>query len=308
LFRWALAVGRRTMPRRLAGERLPFWLWLQFTLADRLVLRKVREGLGGRLRVTVSGAAPLHPSLCEFYVSCGIAMLEGIGMTENTGISNVNRPARIKPGTVGPVAPGVEMKLAPDGEVLFRAGNVMRGYYKDPVATAETIDAEGWLRSGDVGEIDADGYLKITDRKKELIITAGGKNVAPQRVEAALRTSPYISQAVACGDREKFLTALVTLDQERVVRWAAERGLETAHYEMLVQHPEVQRLIEGEVAACNRELASYESIKKFRILPRALSIAEGELTPTLKLRRKLIYERFRSLIEEMYRGQGVGVS
>ncbi len=302
LFHWALEVGRRAARHRCAGQSVPRALRLRLAVADCLVLRKVRAGLGGRLRVAVSGAAPLHPSLCEFFLACGITMLEGIGMTENTGLSNVNRPERIKPGTVGPVAPGVEMKLAADGEVLFRAGNVMRGYFKDAEATAEAIDADGWLHSGDVGEIDADGYLRITDRKKDLIITSGGKNVAPQRVESALRTSPYIGQAVACGDGEKYLTALLALDEDRIRRWASERGLDSTSSAALAAHPEVRRLIEGEVAECNRGLASYESIKKFRILPRPLSIAEGELTPTLKLRRKLVYERYRSLIDEMYRG------
>ncbi len=302
LFGWALGIGGELVRRETAGEPISAALRLRHALADRLVLSKVREVFGGRLEFCVSGSAPLNPKICEFFLACGIKLIEGLGMTENASLSNVNPISHIKPGTVGPVVPGVEMKLAPDGEVLFRGSNVMAGYYKDPAATAEAIDADGWLHSGDIGEIDADQYLKITDRKKELIVTAGGKKVAPQRVEKVLRESRFISQAVAYGDRRKFISALLTLEAETLGLWATENGLGGLAPDQLLQHPAVRTLIEGEVAARNRELASFESVKQFRILPCELSVAAGELTPTLKLKRKVIYANYQGLLDEMYGG------
>jgi long-chain acyl-CoA synthetase len=300
LFRLALAAALAAVRLEQAGRPVPLGLRLRRALADRLVLRKVRAGLGGRLRFCVSGAAALNPAIGEFFLACGIPLIEGIGMTENSSLSNVNPIRRIKLGTVGPVVPGVEMRIGADGEVLFRGPNVMAGYYKDAAATAEAIDAEGWLHSGDIGEIDADGYLRITDRKKDLIVTAGGKNVAPQRIEAVLRESPYIGQAVAYGDGRKFVSALVTIDLDHVRRWAAAHGVNSVGPDELAQHPAVRELIDREIAAANRSLASYESVKKFRILPRELTIADGDLTPTLKIRRKVVYAKYADLLDEMY--------
>ncbi len=300
LFRWALEVGRRAARLRQAGQPLPSGLALQQAIADRLVLRRVREAFGGRLLWAVSGAAPLGAEIGDFFQACGVTIIEGLGMTENSSLSNVNRPDRNKPGTVGPVVPGVEMKLAEDGEVLFRGPNVMLGYYRDPEATAETIDADGWLSSGDIGRIDADGFLTITDRKKDLIITAGGKNIAPQRIERALRTSRYISQIVACGDRRKFIVALLTLDAANILEWARRHGLDSKSVAELATEPQVIELIDSEIAERNRELASFESVKKFRILPRDLSIEAGDLTPTLKIRRKALCAKHRELIDSMY--------
>jgi long-chain acyl-CoA synthetase len=222
-------------------------------------------------------------------------------MTENTSLSNCNRVNRNKLATVGPAVPGMEVKIGDDGEVLFRSPNVMKGYFKDPAATAETIDSYGWLHSGDIGEIDEDGFLTITDRKKDLIITAGGKNVAPQRVEKTLSTSRYISQVVACGDRRKFIAALITLDADNIRKWATEHGMSATDLAGLSRDPKVRQLIETEVAERNRELASFESVKKFRILPQELSIESGDLTPTLKVRRKVVYEKYGDLVEAMYR-------
>jgi len=300
LFNWAVRTGSRVEWAEMRGERASVVSRLQHAVAGRLVLAKVREAFGGRMVFCVSGAAPLNPKICEFFVSCGIPLIEGFGLTENTSLSNANRVDRIRPGTVGTVAPGVEMKLAPDGEVLFRGGNVMAGYYKDPESTAKTIDEDGWLHSGDVGTIDEDGYLAITDRKKDLIVTAGGKNVAPQRIEKILRESRFISQAVAYGDRRKFISALITLNADNVRRWAAKRGLEPAGRVDLAGHPAVLELIEREITKRNRELATFESVKKFRILPRDLSIETGELTPTLKPKRKVIYGKYGDLLDEMY--------
>jgi len=301
LFGWAVEVGRQAARLRLAHRSLPVWLRLKHALADRLVLHKVRDALGGRLVWAASGAAPLAVDVNEFFHACGVTILEGLGMTENTSLSNANRLNRIKLGTVGPVVDGVEMKIAEDGEVLFRGPNVMLGYYLDREATAETIDPDGWLHTGDIGEIDADGFLAITDRKKDLIITAGGKNVAPQRVEKTLGASRYIGHVVAIGDRRKFISALITLDPENIGRWAAEHGLDSKSVAELSRESTVRELIEAELARGNRELASFESVKKFRILPEELTIEAGDLTPTMKVRRKAVCEKHRALLEEMYR-------
>ena len=303
LFRWAISTGLQAVRLRVRGERVPLWLRLRIAVADGLVLRKVRDVFGGQLVWCASGAAPLNPDINEFFLACGIQLVEGLGMTENTSLSNVNRAGNIRPGTVGPVVPGVEMKLAEDGEVLFRGDNLMAGYYRDPEATAEAIDGDGWLHSGDIGEIDGDGFLRITDRKKDLIVTAGGKNVAPQKIERILRTSRFISQVVAYGDRRKFISALISLDEENIRRWAKENAIENSiPFEKLAGLPAVRELIDSEVCERNRELASFESVKKFCILPRDLGIDTGELTPTLKPRRKVIYQKYRSLLDEMYRG------
>lgn len=301
LFDWAIAVGRRVSRKRLAHESVPFTLALSHAVADKLVLHKVRNVFGGRVEWAVSGAAPLNPEINEFFHACGVNIVEGLGMTENTSLSNVNRLDHNKLGTVGPVVPGVEMKLADDGEILFRGPNLMKGYFKNPKATAETIDSDGWLRTGDIGQIDADGFLTITDRKKDLIITAGGKNVAPQRVEKILRTSRYLSQVVACGDRRKFISALVTLDAENIEAWARSRGLDSSNLEELSRHADVLALVQAEITERNRKLASFESVKQFRILPRDLSIEGGELTPTLKIRRRVVCEKYAGLIDEIYR-------
>jgi long-chain acyl-CoA synthetase len=301
LFAWAVAVGRQVARRRLAHERVPALLALKHAVADRLVLHRVRDLFGGRVVWAVSGAAPLNPTVNEFFHACGLPILEGIGMTENTSVSHVNRLDHNKIGTVGPPVPGVEARCAEDGEVLIRGPNVMKGYFKDPASTAEAIDDEGWLRTGDVGTIDDEGFLTITDRKKDLIVTAGGKNVAPQRIERAMNSSRYIAQSVACGDRRKFITALIALDAANIGPWAATRGLGGASIEELAERPEVHELIEAEITAANRELASFETVKRFRILPRELTIEGGELTPTLKVRRKLVYERYSDRIEQMYR-------
>jgi len=300
LFNWALGVGQQVSRLRQQNRPVPMMLGLRYSLANKLVFHKIQAALGGRLEWAVSGAAPLNQSIAEFFHACGITILEGLGMTENTSFSNVNQVARNKFGTVGPAGPGIEMKLAEDGEVLFRGANVMKGYYRQTDATAETIDPDGWLHTGDIGEIDADGFLKITDRKKDLIITAGGKNVAPQRIERILRTSPYLSQVVAIGDKRKFISALVTLDPEHMQKWCGDHGVKFDNMEALASDPDVNSLILGEIESRNRELASFESVKKFRIVPRDFSIEEGELTPTLKIKRKVVMQRYGGLIDQMY--------
>ena len=300
LFNWAVGVGMRESKLRQAGKPLPATLKLKHALADKLVLHKIKAALGGQLKWAVSGAAPLNKTIAEFFDACGVTILEGIGMTENTSFSNVNRLGHNKFGTVGQPGPGIEQKLAEDGEVFFRGPNVMKGYFKDPEATAETIDSDGWLHSGDIGEIDDEGFLKITDRKKDLIVTAGGKNIAPQRIERVMRTSHYIAQAVAYGDRKKFLVALVTLEPEAITEWAGQNGLENATLEELAADPRVYELIRGEVESRNRELASFETVKKFAILPRDLTIESGEMTPSMKIKRNVVVERYGDRIEALY--------
>ncbi len=300
LFNWALDVGMKVSRLQQQKKSIPPGLNLKYKLADKLVFGKIKAALGGRIIYTISGAAPLNKKIAEFFHACGILILEGLGMTENTSFTNVNRFDNNRFGTVGQPGPGIEQKIAADGEVLFRGENVMRGYFKNDKATVETIDKDGWLYTGDIGEIDADGFLRITDRKKDLIITAGGKNIAPQHVERAIRSSRYLSQVVAIGDQRKYLVALVTLVPEEVKPWAVEQGISFSSWEELIKTEKVHNLIENEIDRGNRELASYESIKKFTILPVDFSIDSGELTPTLKVKRKAIMEKYANQIAAMY--------
>ena len=300
LFNWAVGVGRRVSELQQRKQSIPGGLAFQHKIAHKLVLHKIGDAFGGRLEWAISGAAPLNKAIGEFFHACGVTILEGIGMTENTSFSHINRYDNNKFGTVGQPGPGIEARIAEDGEVLTRGDNTMKGYFKNEEATAETIDGDGWLYTGDIGEIDNEGFLRITDRKKDLIITAGGKNVAPQRIEQVMRTSHYIAQVVACGDRKKFISALVTLDQDNIQPWAAENGLEAASPEELAADPKVRALIEKEIEEKNRQLASYESIKKFHIVPHDFSIEAGELTPTLKIKRKVIFQKYNDQIETLY--------
>lgn len=301
LFRWAVGVGYQVSRLQQQKKTIPGGLAFKHKFANKLVLSKIQAAMGGRVVWAVAGAAPLNVAIAEFFHACGLLILEGIGMTENTSFSNVNHYDHNKFGTVGPPGPMIEQKIAADGEVLYRGKNVMLGYYKNPEATAETIDAEGWLYTGDIGEIDEENFLRITDRKKDIIVTAGGKNIAPQRVERIMRTSRYISQVVALGDKRKYLSALITLDQPQVEAWATEQGITYNGWPELVAHPKVKALIDNEVAEKNKELASFETLKKVTLIPDDFSIAAGELTPTLKIKRKVVTERYRDQIEAMYR-------
>jgi long-chain acyl-CoA synthetase len=285
LIDWAVGVGYRASAYKQRGERLPRGLALQHGLADRLVYSKVKEKLGGRLRIGISGGAPLAQEIAEFFHALDITLLEGYGLTECTTASHVNRPTRIRFGTVGPALPNVEVRIADDGEVLMRSPTVFAGYLKDEEATREVLDDEGWLHSGDVGEIDEDGFLRITDRKKDIIVTAGGKNVAPQNLENALKSSTLVSQALVIGDRRPYLTALITVDETAVA------GRDDAAIEA-----EIQRIVDD----VNRDLTRHEQIKRFRILPRDFTMEDGEVTPTLKLKRRVICERYGDEIEKLY--------
>jgi long-chain acyl-CoA synthetase len=301
LFDWALAVGRQRSHHRQGGRPLPPFLAAQALVADRLVLSKIRSVFGGRTKFLASGGAPLTPEIAEFFHASGLLVLEGYGLTETTPILTINRPDKFKFGTVGLPLPEVTLKIAPDGEILAKGPNVALGYYNRPEATREAWDEEGWFHTGDVGEIDADGFLRITDRKKDLIKTSGGKFIAPQNVENLLKTQPHISQAVIIGDRRKYCVAVLTLDHEEIEAWAAKEGLRlSADRSQWAADARVSKLIAAEVAEVNRRLASYESIKYHRILPRDFSPEGGELTPSLKIKRKVIIEKYRDLIEAMY--------
>jgi long-chain acyl-CoA synthetase len=306
LFGWAVGVGLAAGEYRAKRQPVPGLLAIRLRIADKLVLHKIRAALGGRLVFAISGAAPLNPKLGEFFHASGVLVLEGLGMTENTSFSNVNRLENYRFGTVGQPGPGIEMKIAADGEIVFHGRNVMKGYYNNPEATAESIGADGWLRTGDVGEIDPDGHLRVTDRKKDLIITSGGKNVAPQRIERILRESPYIAQAICFGDRRKYLTALVTLEPSNIAAWAKKNGIAETDPVVLAARPEVRQLVEREVGELNGQLASYEKIKKFELLPRDLTIEAGELTPSLKIKRKVVFEKYGQLVEKLYADAAVG--
>jgi long-chain acyl-CoA synthetase len=273
---WALGVGACTSRGGASG--------LQQRLADRLVFSKVRERLGGRLRVGVSGAAPLSTDVMEFFHALGVPVIEGYGLTETASSATVNEPGDFRIGTVGRPVDGAEVRLAEDGEILIRSDSVFAGYYKEPEATAAALTDDGWLRTGDVGALDDEGFLRITDRKKDLIITAGGKNIAPQNLENALKASRFVSQALVVGDRRPYVTALVTLDEAEL----ASSGREP------------QQLVQDLVDEVNRDRTRVEQIKRFVILPRDFSQEEGEVTPTLKLRRRVIHEHFADEIEKLY--------
>ncbi len=287
LIDWALRVGRRTSELRQRGEQPARGLAVQHRLADRLVYSKVKERLGGRLRLGVSGGAPLSQEIAEFFHTLDILIVEGWGQTECTTAATVNRPTHFRFGTVGPALPDFEVRTADDGELLIRSPTIFAGYYKDEEATREVLGDDGWLLTGDVGEIDDDGFVTITDRKKDIIVTAGGKNVAPQNLENDLKTAKEISQALVVGDRRPYIVALITTDREGTtgMSWNA-----------------VQARIAEVVEEVNRERSRYEQIKRFAILDRDFAAEEGEITPTLKLKRKVCQEHFASEIEALYAG------
>jgi len=301
LIDWALRVGREVSRRRCAGEPIPVPLAVQHRLADRLVYAKVKERLGGRLRTAISGGAPLAPDIAEFFHSIDILILEGYGLTECTTAATTSTHAAFRFGTVGKALPGVELRLADDGELLIRSETVFGGYLKDPEATAAVLTDDGWLKSGDVAEIDADGFVRITDRKKDIIVTAGGKNVAPQNLENELKSSKYVSQALVVGDRKPYVAALITLDGEEIGKWAREHGIE-GDVEELARHDAVRELVQRIVDDVNAERSNYERIKRFAILPRDFTMDGGELTPTLKLKRRVVQERYADQLDELYAG------
>jgi long-chain acyl-CoA synthetase len=300
IFAWAVGVGRRALPWRLKRQSPPGLLGLQLGLADKLVFSKIRERLGGRFVMALSGGAPLAKDVAEFFWGAGVPIYEGYGLSETAPVLTVNTPKAVKLGTVGQAIPGVELEIAADGEILAKGPNIMKGYWNLPEATAEVIDAEGWFHTGDIGEIDADGFLRITDRKKELIINAYGKNVAPAPIENALKSSRFIGQAVVIGDRRKFLSALLVPDFEALRPWAERQGIGAAGNPDLIRDPRVRALLAQEVENVNSGLASFEKVVAWDLLPEEWTLETGELTPTQKVKRRVINQKYGDTIERLY--------
>ncbi len=299
LIDWSLDVGREAGRLRQTGEKLPFGLAIRHRLADRVVFAKVRKRLGGRLRLPIAGGAPLAKEIAEFFDALGIRIMEGYGLTECTSAATTNHPEAYRYGTVGMTLPGFELRLEADGELLIRSETVFAGYFKDPEATAEVLDGDGWLRSGDIATISDDGFVTITDRKKDILVTAGGKNISPQNLENDLKTSRFISQAIVVGDRKPYVAALITLDAAEIERWAQAEGIE-ADAAALVTDERVVALIQAAVDQVNADRSRYEQVKRFTILPRDFEMAQGEVTPTLKLKRRVVLDHFADSVEGLY--------
>jgi long-chain acyl-CoA synthetase len=298
IFNWAVGVGRRVRDLERQGKAPWPPLRLQHALADRLVLSSIRNLFGGRIIEAVSGAAPINPEILRFFDAAGVLVLEGWGMTETSTAATISRPDEFKFGTIGKPFAGCEVKIASDGEILVRGPNVFQGYYKNEEATRETL-VDGWLHTGDIGTVDPDGFLKITGRKKDIIITAGGKNITPANIEAEVKQHPLVSQCVVIGDRRPYLVALVTLDPEEAAKFASEHGLPDDP-EVIASNPDVRKAIEEHVDEANQKFARVEQVKKIAILPRDLSQEGGELTPTLKVKRSVVAEKYLAEIESLY--------
>ena len=299
LFRWGLAAGARKVRARFARRPLGALDALQAAIADRVVGSKIRERFGGRLRFCISGGAPLGPSSMEFFFSIGISVIEGYGLTETSPVICLNPLGREKPGSVGPPIPGVEVRIGDAGEILTRGPHVMRGYFRNDAATRAAIE-DGWFHTGDVGHLDAEGYLVITDRLKDLLVTAGGKKVAPQPIEARLKASPFVTEAVLLGDRRPFVVALIVPDFARLESEARARGWTLERSAHGLEHPEVRTLYQSLVGGINAELAPFEKIRQFALLERELTQETGELTPTLKVKRRVIEEKYAAIINRLY--------
>jgi long-chain acyl-CoA synthetase len=295
-----LPVGRKAAGMRLAGHPMPASLRLLHGLGHLCLFRPLRKDLGLlRAHLALSAAAPISPEVLRFFHSLGVQVLEAWGQTEGCGVATITPPGKMMLGTVGPAVPGVELRIAEDGEILVRCEHIFQGYYKDPEATARTIE-DGWLCTGDVGELDEDGVLRITDRKKEIIITSGGMNISPSEIENRLKCSPYIDEAVVVGDGRQYLAALIQIHCDNVAKWAQEQGLAYSTFKSLSRLPEVLELIQEEVDEANEDFSQVETLKKFRLLDQSLDHDDGEVTTTLKLGRREINRKFASIIEEMY--------
>ncbi len=299
IFDWAFSVGKQVSKLKQQRQPIPLGLSIKNAIATKLVFAKIQAVLGGRIRFLVSGGAPLSRDIAEFFHAAGVLILEGYGLTETTAGSCVNRPEKFAFGSVGPAVPGVEIKIAADGEILIRGGSVMKEYYNKPEATAEAIDPEGYFHTGDIGVVE-DGIVRITDRKKDIIVNAGGKNIAPQNLENALKTTPYISQVMVHGDKRPYLVALVTLNEENVAKWARDNGVQFQAVADLAKADQIKKLVQKYIDELNAKEPSYSSIKKFQILPADFSQETGELTPTLKVKRKFTYEKYKDLIDAFY--------
>jgi len=303
IFFWAARIGREYGRRKLAKEPVPGHLEFRRKLAHKLVFSKIIERTGGRVRFFVSGGAPLSKDIAEFFYAMGLVVMEGYGLTETSPVVCVNRYENIKFGTVGPPIPGVEVKIAGDGEILVRGPNVMKGYYKMEEETREAIK-DGWFYTGDIGHLAPDGFLVITDRKKDIIVTAGGKNVAPQPIENRLKTNPYIDNVMVIGDKRKFMSALIVPNFEKLDEYARFHNITFADQKELVRDERIIRFIEAEVDRATPDLASYEKIKKVALLDRDFEIAKGEITPTLKVKRNFVEKKYKDLIDSLYEEEG----
>ena len=298
IFNWAIKVGSKVRELERQGKEPGFLLKAQYDFADKQVLSKIRAIFGGNLEQAVSGAAPINPDILRFFDAAGVLVLEGWGMTETSTAATIATPEDFKFGTIGKPFPGVEIKIADDGEILVKGPNVFQGYYKNPEATAETI-VDGWLHTGDIGEIDPDGFIKITGRKKDIIITAGGKNITPANLEAEIKQHPLVSQCVVIGDRRPYLVALVTLDPETSAAYAKEEGL-PSDLAALAKSEKVRASIQAHLDQVNEKFARVEQVKKFEILPQDLSQEGGELTPTMKVKRNVVAEKYSGEVETLY--------
>lgn len=300
IFQWALKIGLQVSDARVQKKSLPISTLLQYQLARKLVFDKLSEKLGGRLRFAISGGAPLSKEIARFFHAANIYVLEGYGLTETTAAVFINSLYDYRFGTVGKAVGDVETKIADDGEILVRSKKVMLGYYKNDEATHEVLSKDGWFATGDIGELTADGFLRITDRKKDLIKTAGGKFIAPQKLENMLKLNKYVSNVLIHGDKRKFVVALITLNFEEINKLADEKNIATRDHAQLAKHPAVREVIRQAVAEVNSQVASYDSIKNFDILPEDFTIESGELTPSLKVRRKFCDKKFAAVIDRLY--------
>jgi long-chain acyl-CoA synthetase len=303
IFGWAVATGKQKVALEQAGKPVPATLQLKYAVAEKLVFSKLQNRLGGRLRVLVSGSAPLSRDIAEFFAAANLPIMEGYGMTESSAGNFVNRAGKLKIGTVGQALGDLECKLDTDGEILLRGKPVMRGYHQLPKETEESFTEDGFLRTGDIGELDADGYLRVTDRKKDLVKTSGGKYIAPSAIEGMFKAvCPYTSQAVVVGQARNFVTMLISLDEDAILAWAAGGPLAGRPYTDVVAAAETEQLIEGYVKELNQKLNRWETVKKFTILPRDLSIEAGEITPSMKIKRRSVETNFAGEIDKMYAG------
>ncbi|MCG8333131.1 MAG: long-chain fatty acid--CoA ligase [Proteobacteria bacterium] len=300
VFKLAHGIGRKRASLKMRFKKVPVLLESLYWLAYFAVFRKLKERLGfDRMRIAYSGAAPISEEVLLFFQSIGINVIEGYGQTEGSGVTCTSQAGNVKFGTVGPPIPGTEVKIAEDGEILVKSPSVFKGYFKNPQATADTI-VDGWLHSGDIGELDEDGFLKITDRKKDIIVTAGGKNVTPQYIENKLKASTYINDAIVIGDQRKFLTVLIMIDEDTVVKYAQDNKIQFSTYRDLTQAEDIKALIQKEIDSVNNTLSRVEQPKKFTILPKKLYVEDGEVTPTMKVKRSFVHKAFSDLIEAMY--------
>lgn len=303
IFYWAVSVGKKASVYQLADKPLPLLLFIKHKIAGKLVFAKIKEGVGGKLKFAAAGGAPLPKELGEFFFALGVKIIEGYGLTETSPVLTVNPPSKLKFGTVGKPISGCELKVASDGEILAKGPMIMKGYYKKPEATKEAIDDKGWFHTGDIGFIDEEGYLHITDRKKDIIVTAGGKNIAPQPIENKLKMSKYIEEVVIIGDRKPYCVALIVPSFEVLGDMAIKEGIAYTSKEQLLENARIKAAIDEAVAEVNNGLARYETIKRFALIPALFTQETGELTPTLKVRRWAVEEKYKDIIEHLYEVQ-----